>query len=262
MDNEPNKKEHIFLENTKVILENVSYEFFEENRYKITDFMLNKEEYSGICNNGFIKIHSNKCKAYWLCQNEIEHTSKDWKFHISVNNQDLKKAWNLISKIFIEIKCKTGMKVYYLKENSTSAIGREITLYIFKYDKIYDNSEIRACFDFDYCDEHSENFWIEFVLKIESTLKANKIKSNGLAKGDLKIGEYVSLRNEAYVKIGKELVYPPDNYGWNSVGHELPFNIEKFVLKNFLLEKIFMQKLKFFYFLSIIILIFAVRNFM
>lgn len=227
-DNKENDNNNIlFIKDLEKIIDYISYEYFELNRYKISDFVLNGEEYSCICNNGFIKLHSNKCKSYWLCQNETEHTSKDWKFHISVTHEDLKRAWNLIVKIFINMKCKSGMKVYYLKENYQSALGREITIYVFKYDQVYDQSEIRQDYMFDYCDEHSTEFWLEFISRIEKTLKDNKIRSSGLAKGDLPLGNYLSLRNEAYVKIGKAYYYPPDSYGFNAAQHEIPFNIDK-----------------------------------
>lgn len=60
-------------------------------------------------------------------------------------------------------------------------------------------------------------------------LESHGIESNGLAPGDLKVGKYVSLRNEAYIK-GKdnEHIYPPNEYGWNAAEHELPFSLQKF----------------------------------
>jgi hypothetical protein len=217
-------------------LSKVEYEFYEENRYKIVEFKLNNEEYTCICNNGFIKLYSNKCKSYWLCQNETEHTTKDWKFHISVISSDLKKAWNLISKIFIDMKCKSGMKVVYSKENPCNIKGREITIYIIKYENIYDESEIKKCYPFYMSDEHSEDFWIEFIKKCEKLLKENNIRSNGVSHGDLRIGEYISLRNEAYIKVGKHLAYPPDKYGWNARKNILPFDLKKIQKQNYSIE--------------------------
>lgn len=40
-------------------------------------------------------------------------------------------------------------------------------------------------------------------MKIEDYLSSEGIKSNGLAIGDLKLGRYVSLRNEAFIKNNK-----------------------------------------------------------
>lgn len=59
-------------------------------------------------------------------------------------------------------------------------------------------------------------------------LESHNIESNGLAAGDLKIGKYISLRNEAFIK-GKssEHIYPPNQHGWNAAEHEIPFSIEK-----------------------------------
>lgn len=220
------------------IFAKTNYEFFEKNRYSISYFYLNNEEYSSICNNGFIKLHSNKCKSYWLCQNENEHTTQDWKFHVSINPIHVKQAWDLISKIFIENKCRTGMKVIYLNENENIKKGREITIYILKYDNLYDNSLIRKDFNFDFCDEHSEDFWLEIFNKIEKELKENFILSNNLAIGDLKLGNYISLRNEGYIKVKGEYQYPPDNYGWNAARHKLPFDIEIFRKKKNITNKL------------------------
>jgi hypothetical protein len=49
---------------------------------------------------------------------------------------------------------------------------------------------------------------------------------NGLADGDLRIGKYVSLRNEAFVLSEKgEHIYPPNNAGWNGAEHEIPLSL-------------------------------------
>merc|ERR1711957_843202 len=120
------------------------------------------------------------------------------------------------------------MKVRYLKENTSTPKGREITIYIMKYDNAYDNSEIREMNEFGIYDEHSEDFWLDFINSVEKELKESDIKSNNLARGDLKIGVYASLRNEAYVKIGTENFYPPDNYGWNSTNKKIPFDLKNF----------------------------------
>ena len=88
----------------------------------------------------------------------------------------------------------------------------------------------------NYSDEHSEEFWYAFFRKIEEVLSDNNISPNGLAKGDKKLGKYVSIRNEAYIRIygpkGDEDVYPPDNYGWNAANQNLPFNLKKFEKKS------------------------------
>ena len=48
----------------------------------------------------------------------------DWKFHVSVNHEDLKKAWDLIIGLFIRMKCRAGVKVIYLKESVNPQPGR------------------------------------------------------------------------------------------------------------------------------------------
>ena len=88
-----------------------TYEFFESNRYNISE----NESYEALCNNGFIKLYTLKCRVYWLAQNTFAHEVPDWKFHVSVAHKDLKKAWNLLVGLFIKMECRAGMKVIYLK---------------------------------------------------------------------------------------------------------------------------------------------------
>jgi hypothetical protein len=58
-------------------------------------------------------------------------------------------------------------------------------------------------------------------------LTKNGITSNGLAEGDLKLGKYVSLRNECFTYDWRKGhgIYPPDSFGWNAAKHEIPFKI-------------------------------------
>jgi hypothetical protein len=212
------------------ILNNVKYRFFEENRYTITEFIQNRVEYTAICNNGFTKFYNNRCRAYWLSQNELSHLTPDWKFHVSVVHADVPQAWDIIIKILIENNFRTGVKTLYLKENVLVNRGREITVYILKYVREYLNSSIAVEYDLSYSDEHSEEYWLNIYKLIEQELENNNIRSNGTAQGDLKLGKYISLRNEAYVFDKEKEVheYPPDSAGWNAAGHRVPFNIKKF----------------------------------
>ncbi len=59
---------------------------------------------------------------------------------MSVKHEDLRRAWNLIADIFVKMNCRSGMKVAYLKE-STPQKGREITIYIVKYDEKFNKSQ-------------------------------------------------------------------------------------------------------------------------
>ena len=97
------------------------------------------------------------------------------------------------------------MKSLYLKENTLIEKGREITIYIYKYDERYKHGFI-GC-DLSLADENSEAFWLDLIKTIEKALEANKIQSNGCAEGDLKLGKYISIRNESYIvdKKGNEL---------------------------------------------------------
>ena len=60
-------------------------------------------------------------------------------------------------------------------------------------------------------------------------LASNKIKENGVAPGDLALGKYVSLRNEAFVKNETgSYIYPPNNKGWNPLNQKIPIHINNF----------------------------------
>lgn len=56
--------------------------------------------------------------------------------------------------IFVKMNCRAGMKVAYLKE-STPQKGREITIYIVKYDPKFAKSQFAGDFGFDISIEHS-----------------------------------------------------------------------------------------------------------
>lgn len=59
-------------------------------------------------------------------------------------------------------------------------------------------------------------------------MEEHNIEPNGLADGDFRLGKFVSLRNESYVQSrlnASELVYPPDDEGWNPNQQELPFEL-------------------------------------
>jgi hypothetical protein len=58
----------------------------------------------------------------------------------------LKKAWNLVAALFLKMKCRAGIKTIYLKESEHSQQGREITLYLIKYDAKYKGSAFAGDF--------------------------------------------------------------------------------------------------------------------
>ena len=213
-----------------------TYEHFIKSRNKLPNFSYMNILYFAICNNGYIKLRTGKGNNYWLLQNENSHLTPDWKFHISVIHEHIPLAWNIVSNIFVHRKCWEGIKTMYLKENTKTKRGREITIYIFRYFNTYKNNSIDSTFSL--LDERSEGFWYDLYEEIEKELEKNEIISNGVAKGDLILGKYVSFRNEAYVSnpnysildstSGSEFIYPPDKQGWNAAEHKLPFSIRRF----------------------------------
>jgi hypothetical protein len=97
-----------------------------------------------------------------------------------------------------------------------------------KIDPKFKLSSFASDFGVSLADEHSEEFWINFVGEIEVLLDENGIEPNGLANGDYRIGKYVSLRNEAFVLNNTgNYIYPPNERGWNPLQHPLPLSIAK-----------------------------------
>jgi hypothetical protein len=209
--------------------DNFTYSYFLTNRYGLPKLKEGDMEYEGICNNGFTKLCTEICRVYWIAQNDLEHKTPDWKFHVSVVEEDVPRAWDLLINLFMDMKCRSGMKVAYLKESTNTAPGREITIYIYKHHEGYDTSELCEG-RLSIADEHSEDYWFEFYNRIEVLLRDNNIRERGCAKGDLPLGRFVSLRNEAFVQCPvKDVgIYPPDECGWNVLGHTLPFDIGRF----------------------------------
>lgn len=91
-----------------------SYEYFLTHRYIVPSFEVSGRKYEVICNNGFIKLYMPKMRVYWHVQNEFGHRLRDWKLHVSVSKEDVPRAWNLLSKMFINMRCRGCMKVCYL----------------------------------------------------------------------------------------------------------------------------------------------------
>lgn len=59
-----------------------TYEYFVQNRYKISE----TKNYEALCNNGYIKLYAPNGRVYWHAQNECNHLTPDWKFHISIKH--------------------------------------------------------------------------------------------------------------------------------------------------------------------------------
>ena len=70
-------------------------------------------------------------RAYWVAQNEYQHSTPDWKIHFAVENvtDNFAKAWNIIALLFLVERCDVGMKISYIPPDKwTTQRGREITL--------------------------------------------------------------------------------------------------------------------------------------
>ena len=200
--------------------------------------------------NGFVKLYTYKGRVYNIFQNNDEHTIPDWKFHFNVKREHIPKSFNIISQTLLEHIIKNteekdiiddliiSMKAYNINLCTEMQAGREITLYIYTFDERL-NEET---YEIDDKDENGE---------IKKTIK------DGCAYGDLWIGKYSSLRNEAYCK-GENggLVYPPNEKGWNSTKQKMPFSwIDIFRMRYALVYK---KNQFYFIFFSLIILIISI----
>ena len=218
--------------------------------------------------NGFVKLYTIKGRLYNCKQNNYNHTLPDWKFHFNINIEDIPKAWEIITKLYfkhiinntkeedIKEDIVIAMKAFNTNLVSENSIpkGREITIYIYTYnEKLNEEPEEfevedekgnkkNVKFIFTKKDEKNFNFYYNLLIDIEKGLKNANIRQrieNGVAAGDLWLGKYVSLRNEAYWKnVEDDYIYPPDEKGWNSIKQKKPFNwIQIFFIRYSLVYK-------------------------
>jgi hypothetical protein len=197
-------------------------------------------EYEVLHNNGFLRINTLRCRMYHIYQARYGYQLPDWKIHFSVAGEDLPKAWNILSTLFIERQCQSAMKVVvadYGNFNWPEEMrGREITVYIFQHKKYYNEVE-------EYAPtlqmQQTRDFWRSFIVSAEAMLVEQKIKPLPHPKGDYPLGTYSSLRNEAFTLVlpewdniiakshralfdDREYCYPPNMAGWNAAGHKNP----------------------------------------
>lgn len=235
----------------------ISYESFDKYDKTYSTFSFQGIKYEIMYTNGFLRLYTEKGRAYWISQNLLKQTSPDWKFHVSVCPNDIRLAWNLISTLFLNKKGKFGIKVNLGRKRHLYANGREITIYIFKYVEDYENLKVAKEANLNKNDEDSEEYWLNFVEEIQNLLKDNSIKSNGLAKGDFPLNEYVSIRNESFVSNNKGIYsIPSDEMGWNVAKHILPFKIPGYIETNK------DNKIQYLLLFSVVVLILSVLSYM
>lgn len=205
-------------------------------------------KYEVLHTGGFVRFCTPRCRAYWLSQNELMHESADWKLHFSVELDQIPVAWNYIVRLFLDSVGEFGLKATTAWEDGQEwpeeQRGRELTVYIFRYDARYRRGPMvdakgltpkeRRPFLFDKSYEQSRRYWWAFIRKAEASLSARGVQSRGCANGDLPVGSngYASLRNEAYVpwdvkkdwnhQTSRMPMYPPNEAGWNAAGHSCP----------------------------------------
>lgn len=255
-----NKFDNYFIKNsntTNNIKENINYDLdinysdFIENNSLVKNFEYKSLKYSCYLKSNCLYLTTSIGQELNLIKKDIFNFSQNWKFHISISVNQIQLAWNLISSLFIKKECWEGMRtVVYSKEINKTNLnnkGKEIVIDIFRYsnefncnkqknnNKLYDNSCIEendnmVKIEFNSSLEKSENFWLEMFLNIENTLKSNNVMSNGTAIGDLKLGNYISLKNVTNTihKDSNLSNNPLYNLSFNNKNSQLPFDIYRF----------------------------------
>lgn len=233
--------------------------------------------------NGFVKIYTYKGRIYHILQNKDNHTLPDWKFHFNIKPDNIPKAFNIISETLLKHIINTtddkeiiddlvvSMKAYNIKLCHEMQKGREITLYIYTFDERYNeepveieikdenNNPTKIKYIFTKKEEKNFKFYYDLIIDIEKQLFAQKIEKtveNGCAEGDLWIGKYTSLRNEAFCK-GENggFIYPPNDKGWNAYKKKLPFSWINILRLRYAL--VYKEKPFLLFYFSLIILIIA-----
>ncbi len=228
------------------------------NRYDIPAIYVpsnNKRvKFELLVSNGYVKFYTYKGRLYHIQQNRLQHLSPDWKFHFNVCEEDIPKAWDIITKILLSYTLKYSKNktfddlILSMKAINTNLqknwpkdmFGREITVYIYQYTKelnetekgveiTSDNNKDIKYFYYNKNEEENYDFWFNFLVEAEKELKANNIKckkSDGCADGDLYIGKYSSLRNESFVYDNNtsQQEYPTNDKGWNYNKQKKPFS--------------------------------------
>ena len=212
-----------------------------------------KVKFELLVSNGYVKFYTYKGRMYHVQQNRLQHLSSDWKFHFNVCEEDIPKAWQIITKILLNYTLKyvdnktfddlflsmKAINTNLQKKWPKYMFGREITVYIYQYIKELnetekgveitgDNNEKKYLF-YKKDEEQNFNFWLNFLIDCEKELSSSNIrfkKLDGAADGDLYIGKYASLRNESftYDKNNDTQEYPTNDKGWNYNKQKMPFS--------------------------------------
>ena len=54
---------------------------------------------------GFLRLCTERGRIYWVAQNELEHTTPDWKLHFSVHPDDVPRAWDVVVPLYLSKWC-------------------------------------------------------------------------------------------------------------------------------------------------------------
>lgn len=195
--------------------------------------------YEALSANSYIKLRTKKGLEYWVSQAEQGRRQPDWKLHFAIAEEDIGKAWNILARIFLEMRCDYIMKVktHPAEEWPAHMRGREITVYVPMPSKLLRLTKKNV---------PNSRFWIKFIDTAEEELSAANILPRPTADGDLQIGRFTSIRNEAFIlktldmnipdeqwegydrrleennPRTKQYIYPPNESGYNAAKHAAP----------------------------------------
>lgn len=216
-----------------------SYAMINLHKGAVPSCNINGLNYELIAANSFIKLRTEKGLKYWMSQAEQGRREPDWKIHFAIEDEDIAPAWNIIARIFLDIGNEYIMKAktHPPHEWPKHMHGREITVYV-----------PVPCPPLGLTKQNvtSNKFWRIFIQRCENDLNKAQIGRRPIAEGDLPLGRYSSLRNEAFIAktpdinleedcwegYDKQLaisspkviqyIYPPNSLGYNAAQHDIP----------------------------------------
>lgn len=179
--------------------------------------------YEAISANSYIKLRTQKGLEYWISQAEHNRREPDWKIHFAIAEHDIAKAWNSLAHLFLKMRCDYIMKVktHPPQEWPIHMHGREITIYV---------PMPSAQLGLKRNNVQRSKFWVTFIEIAEQQLSATNVEARATAVGDLQLGRYCSIRNEAFILKTAEMIIPDEQWeGYDRRLEEIKPNVAQYI---------------------------------